>query len=1285
LYYFYVKKANRMGKKKKMQDISDSLDLLIEQGLQKRERATKLIGSAQKTIAEVKNMGVDTSRANILVSKAQNILKTAEEISDFDEAVSYAENASKLINTLKTQFSSANQKLKAARISVADLEKNGININLLKKNLKEAEVAAKSGSYHASIEKSDKIIKTASVKKQNYTKVVKMIEKAYTKITDAKSIEVDTAEAEQFYNEATVALENDDYKTVISLAKQSIEAADSAKAEQQEEFMQATSVVISELTKDIESAEIQGADVSKPNAVLKQVKIALSNNEIKSTLDHIDLCKNSIEESRTQHQNALDKLNSAIGFVAEADKSGAKILKAEETIAKAEEALKNHDYEAVIAKANTAIDEAEKAGNLQRKLLGLSEQAEDLLRTAKSAITEAKDSGILLPEGEKFLTEAETAMTASEFHKAQKHAQNAIDTCKKVQGTYSDAKDNILKAHSSINNSKKFLDVAAAESKLIESESKMNKGNYEEALELAKSAYEQVERMRKNNRPVISITCPEGQKFKSNTWGKFEVEIINDGMVNADDIELTFSEDIEIRGFKALQSLKAGEKRSMGIGIRTHEIGEIPVSIGITYTNPISKESIEEHSEVWITTERGEMAAAAPAATPAEMAVPAAAKKTEAEGIVKVLSEVEFYQGFIRLKVGIKNEMNTVITDAKLDLEFDETAMRLDYTEPDFERRGNKIIFGVIHPKEKRTVAFYLDPLICTESHIDGTMVYKDIYGELKTTAMKRRMAEVVCPILYTPENINTAMLKRLMSDELTIHDSKIYQIPEGLSYEKAMSVCKDTILAHDLKFIRELVETDEEDPELESWYYGTTKVKKHKCIIKAASRKKTNTIELFVACKDKQVLTGFLAELGHNFNDRLRQLGVVSQPISPVTDAETREAISQTSTLLSHQVPDKTTLAISKRGHEYEVSFKGSEERDDASELCEFIKVSPDSRTDLISQVNDIVTVLNIFSCTRGSFDEISSEKAKAELENIPENTDPDEGRSMVIEDKIKEMASFGKLIYGMFLPFPIQQHLENVKEPLILKTNDNEIPWELLHDETDFMCLKVPIGRRLRSREISRTNPVKSRDRIRALFIANATGDLEGAEEEVDYIIKHLTADIDIEVLKRREATTSSILNAIRSGGYDIIHYAGHAEFNAQAADESALICANKRKIYAQEIKRILGGRPFVFLNACGSGQEKICEDGQSYTGSDTEGLASSFILGGSLAFIGSSWPLPDISAGILAAEFYTNFLKGETVGESLRKARVFLKDERKNDINWMAFILYGDPTIRLARTVA
>jgi hypothetical protein len=98
---------------------------------------------------------------------------------------------------------------------------------------------------------------------------------------------------------------------------------------------------------------------------------------------------------------------------------------------------------------------------------------------------------------------------------------------------------------------------------------------------------------------------------------------------------------------------------------------------------------------IWIATDKSSSAAFSEKAESVPVKVPAT------EGEVRVLSEVEVFQGFVRLKVGIKNEMNTVITDAKLDLEYDDNAMRLDRIEPNFEQRGNKVIFGVIHPGEE--------------------------------------------------------------------------------------------------------------------------------------------------------------------------------------------------------------------------------------------------------------------------------------------------------------------------------------------------------------------------------------------------------------------------------------------------------------------------------------------------------------------------------------------------------------------------------------------------------
>ena len=1328
------------GTHQKIQQYSQTVQKLIQQGLEKRQNATKLIGSTRTNINGAKKLGINTARADQLLTASETKLKDAQELKEYDEIMKHLQNANKFVNVLKNQYNKANGVISTAKEMIADLSKKGFNVTQPQNLVQDAEKALTNNSYGTAAELADKSIKESEgleakfktfenlmesinseiadakktnaniseaeklleqitslrksgaytqaitiakqtkkaviTQKQNYLKASELIEKAITTINDAKNYEADTSEAEKLYNDATTKMEQNDYKTAIRLAQESIESAKDVKDNQINNFQQEAKQRISELEKKLLAAKKFGADIKKSTSILDEVKASMEKIDFKSTYDNIELCKNAITESLNQHQQALENIKSAQVVIAEAKEIGADITKAEEILSKAQQAIVNYDYETGKIQIILATEEAERARDQQRQLLSLQEQTEDILKTAKSTIKDAKDAGIIIAEAEELLAKAQGTMANSEYQETQEFAKAGIEKCKAVQELYTQAKETIQKAQTLISNSKLLMDTVDAEKIFGQSQARMDANEYSEALGLANDTIEYIEGIKINNKPIVTIKSPEVLTFKSGSWAKWQLEVSNEGKVHASEITFKTSEGIESRGFMEIKNLKAGSKMDLEIGLRTPEIGEIPVNVDISFKNPITDEGLNSREVLWIKTEPGEFGAQLPTTK-----VTGEAEAREPEGEVNVLSEFEFYQGFIRLKVGIKNEKNTVITDAKLDLEYDDNAIRLDHVEPALERRGNKILFGNIHAKEKRTVAFYLDPLICTESYIDGTLTYKDIYGELKTTAMKRRKAEVVCPIFHTAENINTAMLKRLINEELTIHDSKIYEIPYGLDFKKASKVCKDTIQSHDLKFVREFVESDTENYEIEAWYYGKTKVKKNEVVIKASTRKKTNTIELFVACKDKQVLTGFLAELGHDFNNKLKELGVSKTPIYPVTDTTTREEVIQTTTLLSNQVLDKNTLSLSKRGDEYEVGFKTPEEKGGAAEVFDFIKVSPGSRNDLIAQINDVVTLSNIFFCARGRVGIIDEEALNAEVEKELEKMGVGRGKKFNIEDQIQNLNSMGKLLYTMFLPVPIQKHLEGIKDPLILQTNDNEIPWELLHDDKEFLSLKVPIGRKLRSREVSRINPVKKRDRVKFLFIANPTGDLESAEEEVEFIKSSLGPEIDVDILKGGDATNASILSAFQSGNYDVIHYAGHAEFNLKSPDESALIGANNSKIFAQEIKRILGGKPFVFLNACGSGKEKICEDGSSYTGSDTEGLASSFIMGGALGLIGASWPTPDISAGLLASEFYKHFLAGERIGEALRKARIQFKKARPNDINWMAFILYGDPTLKLA----
>ena len=353
----------------------------------------------------------------------------------------------------------------------------------------------------------------------------------------------------------------------------------------------------------------------------------------------------------------------------------------------------------------------------------------------------------------------------------------------------------------------------------------------------------------------------------------------------------------------------------------------------------------------------------------------------------------------------------------------------------------------------------------------------------------------------------------------------------------------------------------------------------------------------------------------------------------------------------------EKAILSISKRANEYDVSL-GMPGREGLA-LSEYIKVTPENRDDIMCEIESLTTVINFLFGARGAL-----RGAKPELtEDMP----------------VASLISLGKLMYRLFLPYQIQTNVSQIRNPLIISSNDTELPWELMHDGNDFICIKNAIGRRIRTKERAKTTHYERKETLRFLLIANPTGDLEATEEEVAHIRSKLK-NIDSEIIKGPEASNLRILDAFSSGNYDVIHYTGHAVFDAKNPDESCLILKDRKKIKAQEITRILAGRPLIFLNACSSGREMMHEGEISYTGSDTEGLASSFMLGGALSFIGALWPIYDTGSAEFASVFYERLLKGETIGESLRYARIHIKKSKPNDITWASFVQYGDPTLRL-----
>jgi adenylate cyclase len=282
-----------------------------------------------------------------------------------------------------------------------------------------------------------------------------------------------------------------------------------------------------------------------------------------------------------------------------------------------------------------------------------------------------------------------------------------------------------------------------------------------------------------------------------------------------------------------------------------------------------------------------------------------------------------------------------------------------------------------------------------------------------------------------------------------------------------------------------------------------------------------------------------------------------------------------------------------------------------------------------------------------------------------------------------LARLEQLGKFIFNFLLPPTLQEVMRRLPadSPLILATDDTELPWELMHDGRHYVALKHAVGRRLLSVVPVRQNPGQGQEDVSFLFIDNPTGDLPESQREVQNLIADCDAapdNIMARRLSQRRATKAAVLPALASGSYSLVHYSGHATPAALALADGDLT--------TDDIQRVLNGQPFIFINACHSAQAKeapaASAEALPYAGLNTQSLAAAFILGGAVGFIGTLWEVFDTSSREFAEWFYALALNGMPVGEALRHTRKRLQQTRPDDPLWASFVFYGDPTLRLTR---
>jgi hypothetical protein len=282
--------------------------------------------------------------------------------------------------------------------------------------------------------------------------------------------------------------------------------------------------------------------------------------------------------------------------------------------------------------------------------------------------------------------------------------------------------------------------------------------------------------------------------------------------------------------------------------------------------------------------------------------------------------------------------------------------------------------------------------------------------------------------------------------------------------------------------------------------------------------------------------------------------------------------------------------------------------------------------------------------------------------------------------------LAGFGEQLAALVLPDEVVAVLPTLQHNHLIVAHDapaSRIPWETLHIDGWCPTGETGLSRKYIANNLSVAKWLEQRrfgTVLDLLLIVNPTEDLDGAEQEggrIRELFSGLPA-VRIEQLRGAEARKGVVLDAFRSGQYDVVHYAGHAFFDKHDPPRSGILCAGKEVLSGAELAGVGELPALMFFNACEAGRIRRGVASEEHaTDEDTRieravGLAEAFLRGGVANYVGTYWPVGDAPAKRFAEVFYGKLLAGESIGSALQHGRKALQEMQS--VDWADYVHYG-----------
>jgi hypothetical protein len=297
------------------------------------------------------------------------------------------------------------------------------------------------------------------------------------------------------------------------------------------------------------------------------------------------------------------------------------------------------------------------------------------------------------------------------------------------------------------------------------------------------------------------------------------------------------------------------------------------------------------------------------------------------------------------------------------------------------------------------------------------------------------------------------------------------------------------------------------------------------------------------------------------------------------------------------------------------------------------------------------------------------------------------------------ERLQDFGSSLFSRLFPEPLQELLWKHRDQLsrlVVRSDEPFIPWELVHlkDPAQRLRPQEPLflGRLGLVRWLStapggfppktlRARPGRVHS-LCARYSNPHTDTLDEIEQEEKFLVERLGAT-------PLEPTDRAMRGLLRSGDFDLFHFAGHGRAEEDSVEQAVIQIADKEveprryvpiDISATAVEQNANlnsqgdGAPLVVLNACQVGRAGLQL-------SSLGGFAQAFLRAGAAGFVGTLWSVGDAPARTFVETFYDRLLNDQPVVTAVREAREAARLAK--DATWLAYVVYANPVARLQRT--